>query len=126
MNTNFNRDNLTFHNDSCYASFDIMNLTGGDYYEFWMSIFIQECAANTSGNIINFANVTGTLAQPVSDSHTIHWDKNTTQLRITYVTEGINVVPIALAVLVLATALSVVLVAAIMLKKINWRKKDTE
>jgi len=117
INSNFS--DITFHNDSCYMSITIPNQTAGNHTWYWLSVNITNCTSDLSGIVRNYANITGTYASPASAYHDIAWSKLTSRLEISYTSRGARLQPIATAAVVLTMIVSIVIVAAIILRRVN-------
>jgi len=78
-------NNITYHNDSCYAIFNLLNLTGFSTSNYWISFNISECTADTYGDILIEATVNSSSGLGASDNASVRiiWGVEGSYIQIT-------------------------------------------
>lgn len=73
VETNISMSDITFYNDSCYASINVANIAGGSTYRCYIIVNVSECENNVAGTVTNTANITGVYVAPTQDTATLSW-----------------------------------------------------
>lgn len=85
VSSNISGNNITFYNDSCYAIFNLTNMTGNTCLDYWININITECTDGYVGDVWIEAEVNTSSGFGASDNDSvrIRWGLEGSYLRIT-------------------------------------------